>query len=348
LRGILILFLALTLPGVVWGQSIAGVSGNVEHGGTLVVLGSSFGSKTGPAPVIWDDMESGSFHSEWSSTNTLSISPESRHSNSAFCGTNNFQGTERKVHGYFTGGDPDRDTWFCQYWFKLDQNFDWGDSGSGTMGANLANVKIFRLWNPGREEENFVMATRGYASSTSIQYYAENVDNPGGGYFGNLDSWTRDEWHCLQFEYRESSVGGNDGMIRVWQDGALILDDHDIKTREDSALLKRPFILGFYNSWVDGGTDRDDFYIDDAYIDNSLARVEVGNAIEFNQCTHREIQIPTQWNSDQIEVTMNLGSFDSQDDLYVFVVDENGQASVGFPLTSRMDGPGIPGKPIRD
>ncbi len=229
----------------------------------------------------------------------------------------------------------------------MDENFDWGDTGYGSLGANLANVKIFRMWNPSSSiNENFVMATRGYAGS-SVQYYAEHVENPMGGSFEDIYSWTKGVWHLMQFQYQESSMGGNDGEIRVWMDGELVLEDLDIMTRDDFSELKRPYILGFYNSWGDGGTDRDDFFIDDAYVDNNWARVEVGNNSNYNQCTHREIQIPTDWDSGSVSVTTNTGSFGPDDELYLFVVNDQGDISSGFPMDVSIETPGIPGIPVR-
>jgi hypothetical protein len=160
------------------------------------------------------------------------------------------------------------------------------------------------------------------------------ADARGANYFGNLHEWTLGEWHLFQFEFRESSVGGNDGVFRWWVDGRLFVDDHDIKTREDYANLKRPYVLGFYDSWWDPTTDRNDFYIDDAYHDTSWARVEIGNAPAYNACTHREIQIPSAWSDGSVTFKVNKGSFAQiePEQAFLFVVNPDGVNSAGYPV----------------
>lgn len=337
--------LAILLAGSAQAQSISGVSGTLNHGATLVVTGTSFGTNASPAPVVWDNVESGNFSTGWQGHGNLSIGTESRHPNSLYCGTTNFQGTGGDGDlGYFTGPNSVLGvSWFCQYWFKLNSNWNWGTGGSN---LNLANVKIFRMWNPGEIPENFAMATMGYASG-AVGYITEQVLNPGEGYFENTANWTLDGWHCFQFEFKESSVNANDGIIRVWRDGALVLDSTTIKTREDYSELKRPFIIGFYNSWRDSFTDRDDFYIDDAYIENSWARVEIGNSPVYSQCSHREIQIPSAWSNTEISISVNMGSFPGAGGTYLFVISPTGAVSPGFALGGGDLGPpGAPSAPV--
>lgn len=346
------LILLAAIPLVGQAQIITELDGDLHHGAPLTILGQAFGSKETPAPVVWDDMESGDFNPTWRSTGTLRIDDLSRSSVSQYCGTNNFQGSGGDGGaGYFTSTSSILgERWFVQYWFQLDPNFDWGTSTYGNGDENLANVKIFRMWNPGNIDENFVIAVHGFRDSAP--YTTEYVTDPGGGYtLSNFTSeWTKGEWHCLQFEYQESSLDTQDGEFRIWFDGSLELEDTTIKTREDHSELKRPLIVGFYDSWNDDGQDRDDFYIDDVYVDNSWARVEIGNASEYSLCTHREIQHPTSWRQDRITVQVNMGSFSDPDGLYLFVVDADGNTSSGFPLDGEaidFGPPSEPGQPER-
>jgi hypothetical protein len=73
-------------------------------------------------------------------------------------------------------------------------------------------------------------------------------------------------------------------------------------------------------------------YYDDVYIDNTLARVEIGDAPDYASATHREIQIPSSWSDGHIEATLHLGSFPATAGLYLYVVDAEGRVSPGFPL----------------
>lgn len=71
---------------------------------------------------------------------------------------------------------------------------------------------------------------------------------------------------------------------------------------------------------------------DDVYIDDSWARVEIGNNSSYGSCTHREIQVPVSWNESNISLEVNQGSLPSNTDLFLFVVDESGNASGGHPI----------------
>jgi hypothetical protein len=110
------------------------------------------------------------------------------------------------------------------------------------------------------------------------------------------------------------------------------------------------WILGHYFARTDEAHLK--VYYGELYVDNTLARVEIGNAAKFGDCTHREIQIPTAWNDDSLTFTANLGTFNSGEQVYLFVVDENDNPSAGFSITLGegvpMVGPGQPGQPVKE
>jgi hypothetical protein len=72
------------------------------------------------------------------------------------------------------------------------------------------------------------------------------------------------------------------------------------------------------------------------YVDNTRARVEIGNASTFAASTQREPQIPTAWSDNSISVNVNNGAFPSGSKVYLFVIDKNGVPSPGYPIT--LDG----------
>jgi hypothetical protein len=72
-----------------------------------------------------------------------------------------------------------------------------------------------------------------------------------------------------------------------------------------------------YNQW------------DDIYIDNSWARVEIGDQPVYDNCTRREMQIPSQWSNDSITLNVNQGAFKPGTEAYLFAVDANGVPSSG-------------------
>lgn len=86
---------------------------------------------------------------------------------------------------------------------------------------------------------------------------------------------------------------------------------------------------------------------DHVYFDTTFQRIEIGNSTVYENCTKRVIQYPTGWTSAQVVANVNLGTFAAWENLYAFVVDENNQASNGFPVRVVGDAgaPGAPGTP---
>lgn len=73
-------------------------------------------------------------------------------------------------------------------------------------------------------------------------------------------------------------------------------------------------------------------YFDSIYVDNSFARIEIGDQPTYDSCTHREIQLASSWSDSQIEFNVNKGTLpDGQ--AYLFVIDESGTASSGYPIS---------------
>ncbi|MBK7769810.1 MAG: hypothetical protein IPI48_04535 [bacterium] len=117
-------------------QSISSVTGTLQHNAQVTVVGSGFGTKTQAGPVVWDNMESGSFSPLWSSTGspgTLNVNSDNqRHDNSHYNGMANFVGNQYVEHASFTGGS-NSPRWYCQYWFKLGTDWNWGTATNGGL-----------------------------------------------------------------------------------------------------------------------------------------------------------------------------------------------------------------------
>lgn len=81
-------------------------------------------------------------------------------------------------------------------------------------------------------------------------------------------------------------------------------------------------------------------FFDSIYVDNSFARVEIGDAATYANSTHREIQPAASWSDGEITIDVNRGSF-SGGQAYLFVVDESGNASPGYPITFASAGDAV-------
>jgi len=318
--------------------SISSVSDAIEHNESITISGSDFEpSATDDTPSVWDNLEDGSCNTTatvgtWSSVNVLSISSNNdRHSNSNYCGHHNFQG--EATGAFRCNGTPISRAWFVQYWVYLATNWEWGDSVYGGGSQFLSNVKWIRYWNPGSTNENFYVAF-----GTSLSSNSRSIDENISGTKDYFDVQFAKEdmplgsWQCFQFEFLDSSSNDvADAEFRVWRNGTLIETRINFVARESSN-YKRPYFIGYYNSWSGGNGHDNDFYIDDVYVDTTWARVEIGNNSTYGSCTHREIQIPTNWTSSSISVTVNQGSFADEATAYLFVVDADGDVSSGYEI----------------
>ena len=339
--------LLLAYAGPSLGQTISSVSGQLAQENAVAITGLNFGTRDINNNLIYDGMESGSFNPRWTSPRALTVDSESRHARSQYAAHIDFKNYAE--NGFFTGGANDPGPWFCQYWFKLGDNWTWGTTGSDQLGANLSNIKMFRMWESGSSVENFYIASFGWEDVMFISNSGVDAQEKFYAANGYQTKWAPGSWHLFQFEFKDSSLGVADGAFRWWIDGELEFEDTHMMTREDEAPYKRPYILGFFNSWGDNSTDSNDFWLDDAYIDDSWARVELGNASSYESCTHREIQPLVDWSATQVRVTLNQGSFNAGEAAYLFVVGPTGQRSPGFPVTIggtvENNAPGQPGKP---
>jgi len=166
-------------------------------------------------------------------------------------------------------------------------------------------------------------------SSAGPNYYMTSAEN----LVNQMRHW--------QFWLKPDVDGGTNGYMKVMLDGQVI-EEHTGWGTNGPGLIGEYWaqlsISGYYSRSVEGGcppayiTGNAYEYWDNLYIDNTQARVEIGNASTYATCTHREIQIPSAWAAGSITVTANTGSF-ADGAAYLFVIDGDGTASAGYPIT---------------
>ena len=85
-------------------------------------------------------------------------------------------------------------------------------------------------------------------------------------------------------------------------------------------------------------------YFAGVYMDNTHARVMLGDNQNYNTCSIMEPQIPSAWTESSINISANLGNLPDSGVAYLFVFDaDNNHNSVGYPVTIRGGGnfPGV-------
>ncbi len=125
-----------------------------------------------------------------------------------------------------------------------------------------------------------------------------NINDNSGTYIGTCVSNSSDE-----------STDADDYVWLLWEDA-----------KSTTPLM----VVDKSNTYLGAGTS-EEVYFDDIYVQvNNRARVEMCNEDTYDVCTHREIQTPTSWSNGSIDITVNQGSFEDGDAVYLYVVNEDG------------------------
>lgn len=312
------------------GADIVSVSGSVEDGGTITINGTGFGSGD-ISPLLWDNFESGSNGSSlpanpksgsWTIVNGGPVfSNSSAHSGSMsatsyYSSGNGFKNIRWERMSLSSGA-----TYYQSYWFRYN-----------TPAGGNGQTKLTQLW--GTEQINDYspgVMTGGFAGSWWSTYIALE----GSGAYQQASyplTPSQNQWHLFEMILRQSDVNVANGRVTILIDGKTVYDRNPVKTREHSGhgWLFTSFFDGMTN-W--GGATQT--WIDDVYFNDSWARVVLGNASTYNNSTIREIQIPTNWNSNgqSITVTCNTGSFSTGQTAFLYVIDSTGTVSSGRAVT---------------
>lgn len=136
-------------------------------------------------------------------------------------------------------------------------------------------------------------------------------------------------WHHFEMIFKQSTANVADGSVVVKMDSQVMTTLDPVITRLNvgERWMWANFLNGTYNWAVPL-----EIWIDDAYLNDSWARVEIGDQASYAACTHTEIQIPTGWSNTDISLPFHPGSFAPGSKVYLFVIDANGDPSPGYLL----------------
>ncbi|RKZ14830.1 hypothetical protein DRQ53_10600 [bacterium] len=177
-----------------------------------------------------------------------------------------------------------------------------------------------------------------YHNRGATEDYAVNLPQPG--------TWCRAEIFLQasdvdvangRFWLSINKPGEPRKIIDNWVDGLLT---HTSECCSDQTNSWQHFVLHGY--WDDNGGDFHDeeaaIYYDDVYLQfNGTARVELGNAAQFENCTQLEIQELRQWGDSEIVIELNHGAFTPGSDTWLYVVLDDGTVSNSMPARLKAD-----------
>lgn len=327
------------------------VNGGVAQGGTLTLRGSGFGVKSPAAPILWDNFDNGTagyliddpthgHPDDWDTEIQCAYSHGGKHSMEYTSARSYGQGPLAVLQYLYTNvpwsGDPNQGSLPCVTQTRL-----------GRLGELARMYATYRYYIINQGGTHLKMGRIGCGgdvhcapnvgmTALSPDYYYWFSTRGAGGeqppvytdalhVNALLGQWVRDDYWAVI-----STPDRSDGTIGFWRNGAQIYLSSAALTRSSTAEVAgyQQFFLPYYAQAAD-----DTVYVDDVYIDNTRARVELcasATALSGASEAHCEIQIPSAWADGEIRVTVNQGAFAARDTAYLYVLDSNGTPSNGF------------------
>lgn len=344
----LVVLLALMTPfsSALAAPSISGVSGTFTHGSVVAITGSGFGTKAQAAPLKWDPFESGALGESmvargWSQYNgpTPITSAEQAHAGSRSALALLTVGTE-DFDGAYLPLDNLTSVW-VSLWFYWDRD----PPGNPTGGEVFKWIRINASNAPGNEVYTGVPQFRTQMQPSGSWCYDEVHPNESlnGTGFVQRDcdpAPTRGAWTRMDALYRLSNPAGTaNGEIRTWYNGSLEMALSGIVTRASGITDTLTSVLLPQMASLLNSASSYKFFVDDAYIDSTPARVELCESSTYVSSTHCEAQPATAWADGSITITLNRGSFGASGSAYLYVFDvTNASNESGYAVTLGTSG----------
>ena len=338
---------------------ITGISTNiVNHKDSIIITGTGFGTKNPTTPFRSSYMhpdtaqnfqESGSFNTSYWSTplnyygnNFVSLQNSITRTN--VNSQRDYVMMEYKNEGTGSGvrvyNLPMTGKNYFAWWDYFETGFN-----PANMHTGCASFKYIYLNAGGHPHMAIQMmqdgkfygsASGGVGGQTAAQQDSNLILPFGGGFYGRPISWVVNyilpigEWYFAELIYNiNSSPGIHDGWVEFRINNEILWRANNIDIFDPGYTNDPGFediAFGGNYGW-DGGNDTYYRYYGDIYIDNSFARVTIGNSENYDNCSHLELQISTAWSDSSIAININQGSFSNTETAYLFVVDADGNVS---------------------
>ncbi|MEL6447908.1 MAG: hypothetical protein AAFQ62_08210 [Pseudomonadota bacterium] len=325
---------------------ISSVDGTLTDESIIEILGTDFGTPDSPTPYFFDQVDQAWINGDkveaYTSVADDSLVPvggsmpwKDNEGSVYLERSGSFRGVRNSVYeGRFSGndawiGDPagipdpsagDTRQLYISWYFKPDYSPTSSDNGAG------GSHKFIRVWD-----------SSGSSPDARVSWTQMHLTYDGGGpswksFNGQVNQWNRMELYL--------SLDSNTINARV--NGSNLHTINNFSEPQADGLVPR--LLGFDGSG-DAEWNNATWQITDYYVTNSRARVEIKSTPTWSETSVGELQIPVQWNNNQIQFRLNRGAIASLDAAYLYVVDENGNVNQnGFPLC-QSDCPSPPESP---
>jgi hypothetical protein len=320
------------------------VSGTLNHGATITISGSGFGSKAGAAPLVWDnasaaavtDLWTGAWPDQLPGYNLAYYAPMRGIGLPHTHVTRYLAGAQASNTGADTGYNvlvwkslpaPPLPYYIYASWYQRaddqwhfggDNNFKTFDYSAGTEPYALGQ-SWYTCYGPPHPNSN---------TDTGLQWTQETGtplsdpdQNGHNAWWGQAVNPMAGQWSKVEIAIRVSSQ--SDGYINIWENGQQVMNYAGVTDNYGSA--QRSISIGGYARMQ--GYTSNWRYFDDIYVDTTLARVVLADKPVLSQASIVELQIPSAWSDGSISAQVNLGKFTQGQTAYLFVVDASGNVS---------------------
>lgn len=327
--------------------AITGTSGTYSHGGTITISGSGFGTKSPAKPAIWAPFEGASVGLD-SSLSSQSLDVDASYSQSA---ADNPHARSTKAIRAIVYDGTTKDSSPVGLIANADYTslyvFNRRKYAGDFFPWSGMNYKHFRVYPTasGFYLPDWILVYSNYGLlPTGADRFATEVS--GASYQPNMveSQATNNVWFTEEVQAKTNDLGSANGTVKVWRDGLQLFSKTNIvfQNATSTGVFRKMYVQNHATFLRIGGPEftydqppptNAYVYVDDLYMDITMARVMLGNASAFNACTHREPLIPTAWSTSSITAYFNQGAFSNGQNVYVFVVDSTGAASPGKLIT---------------
>jgi hypothetical protein len=342
--------------GVAADPEIQGSIGTFAHGESYILNGANFGTKSPAAPYLWAPFDADENPSSlgqktaWTSTGSMNWSSGMGATGGGLWTTPNPFTKFFLANCFISDAAQIWNAYDeqCYLFIKTRKNFDYTAYGS-PQGECSAEWRSFRMLHGGSGDCSFSFYSNQDGSALD---YVTNccLPNTGTQLTGANAIGPTDEWFFFQVMMQNNSTDTawegtvGDGTFTGGVNGASVgtVTTHkmrDVNTPAADDLTQIYPVYGYSGNCADppGGnpqfTQNDTIQFDDVYLDNTWARVMLGNADTYAACTELDPQIPSAWADGSITFTVNTGQYSISDQAYLYVVTAAGEVSNAYTVT---------------
>ena len=329
------------------------------HGVTVIVSGAGFGDKPTAAPFrasyhhpdpAQRFQESGVFEGGWGVAGADVVTLAEGLPGARVAGRESHRYSVRMEYsaagnwggsGYSAGVQtdlPPSRTLYQAWWDRFEPGFDASHMVTGAANFkwlyNSPGQTLHQAFQTCADGTDLQIGFAGGVGGATAAEQDANVDLPfGGGFYARPLSFRCNyappvgSWYFVEiFTYLNSAAGVFDGYNEMRVDNQRIYraDHVDFLGSADAGPYFQFFRFGGNYGFDASG---EVFYrqYGDLYIDDSFARVLLGDAASYAECSHLEVQVPTAWSDSEVRFVLNQGSFQPGDGVFVYLFDPDQQ-----------------------